>query len=235
MLLADRLLLNRANPLRGNRQRAILAGGATGSCAIAAGLWIALLRAPQSFYVNTPMSGIGFALQAIAVAALFGPMLAVEAVSHERLTTTGVDPLSGYTSRSFEVDQLFLRGNIEQWVLFAAGVLALAGTLSTASAAPAVTLATLIWIGGRLVFRVGYIFGSCYRGFGLCAHAQSLIILLFVTDRWAWAIEGLAGRLGAIGLFASAEMLLIARAVTAGKEERATLGAERRREPLPKL
>jgi hypothetical protein len=189
--------------------------GAATSVTVAGVLWAFVLRNPNAFASYSGVPTLVLALQSLAVAALFGPLLAIEAVAHERLVTTGINPLSGYSSASFELDQLFLRGSVEQWILFTAGLLGLAVTLPAETANSAIVLATLVWIAGRLFFRLGYEFGSEYRGFGMAAYAQSLSILLYVTSHWAYEGAGDWGRTIAMGAFIGAEIILVTRALKA--------------------
>ena len=207
----------------GRRQRTVLAAGAAASSLVVAIAWYVGLSRFQGFSTGG-LPPLAFGLQSVAVAAAFGPLLAIEAVSHERLTTSGVDPLGKYGSRSLELNQLFLRGTIEQWILFAAGVLGLAVTAAPEIAPTCIVLATVIWIALRIVFRIAYAFGSEYRGFGLGAYAQSLAILLYVTTEWCRSIAGVPGQIGAIGLFAAIEIALFADALKARRAEQALAG-----------
>jgi hypothetical protein len=204
--------------LDNRRQRLVLATGAATSIFAVAMAWIVGLDWVGHLSA-TGLSPIEFGLQAIALAAAFGPLLAVEAVSHERLTTSGVDPLGKYRSRSFELNQLFLRGTIEQWILFAAGVLGLAVTVQAASAHAVIFLATIVWTALRIVFRIAYIFGSEYRGLGLGAHAQSMAILLYVVADWSWNVAGVPGQIVTLGLFTAIEAALVADAIKARRAE----------------
>jgi hypothetical protein len=197
------------------RQRVFLMIGAAVSVSIAAAAWSKVLNTPNLFTLYLDVPPLTLAFQAIAVAALFGPLLAIEAVAHERLATTGIDPLSGYSSASFELDQLFLRGSVEQWILFAAGLLGFSVSMNPETVKSEIVLATVIWIAGRLIFRIGYAFGSEYRGLGMAAYAQSLLILLYLACHWTYEVAGPWGTIIAIVVFASAEIVFVTRALKA--------------------
>lgn len=51
---------------------------------------------------------------------------AVEAVAHERLFSPAIDPLAGAESRRLKINQRYLQNSIEQYLLFAPGLLGLA-------------------------------------------------------------------------------------------------------------
>jgi hypothetical protein len=60
------------------------------------------------------------------LAVLFCLVLGVEAVAHERLSSPAFDPLAGFETRRFRVNQRYLQNTLEQFIVFAVGLFGLA-------------------------------------------------------------------------------------------------------------
>ena len=101
-----------------NQRRALLLGVAV-AFPMTGLLWVAVyLTIPPINAAELPVDRIVFAFGCIAVAILLGLVLAIEAVSHERLSGQAIDPLDGAESRRLKVNLRYLQNTLEQTVLF---------------------------------------------------------------------------------------------------------------------
>lgn len=168
--------------------------GAAAGIAAAALLWLASyygLPAPQGS--GDSSSRLAFAGGWIAVALLFGLGMAVEAVAHERLQTDAFDPLSGNATRRLQINQRYLQNSLEQSVLFAGGLVALALLGNGEASMRAITACAIVWIVTRYLFWLGYHRSSELRVIGIAGLAQSLVVLIWVTARFGYQHWGPAG------------------------------------------
>ena len=120
------------------------------------------------------------AVQCCAVAALFSVVAGVEAVAHERLFTAAIDPLAGVETKRMRVNFRFLSNTVEQYVVFAAGLLA----LSLYASAKILVIVTIVWVLARWAFWIGYHRSPLLRGVGAPGMLQSMIVLLYVAYRF---------------------------------------------------
>jgi len=193
------------------KQRRTLILGVAASLPITILLWIAVyLNIPPISGATLPIDRISFALRCVAVAVLLGLLLAIEAVSHERLGGAAIDPLDGNETRRLRVNLGYLQNTLEQTVLFASGLLGLAWYCTSAGAMRAVVATTVTWIAARWAFWIGYYIGPRYRSIGLTGMAQSLVVLLYVCGRFGWEWGGLAGLGLTIGPIVAIEIYLVA-------------------------
>lgn len=160
--------------------------------------------------VMPPLERLSFALRCIAVAVLLGLLPAIEAVSHERLSSQAIDPLEGTETRRLRVNLRYLQNTLEQTVLFASGLLGLAGYSTSPGAMRVVVATTVTWIVARWAFWIGYHVGPRFRGVGLTGMAQSLLVLLYVCGRFGWEWGGPVGLGVTIGPFLAIELYLVA-------------------------
>jgi hypothetical protein len=182
------------------RQRSTILLCMMASGAGAAVIWWA------SYALLPPLAGMGvvLALQCVGAATLFALVPGIEAIAHERLLTRAIDPLAGADSARMRVNQRYLRNTLEQWALFAPGLLLLA----LYADGRATIAATLVWVLGRWAFWIGYHIAPRFRAIGLIGMAQSLLILLYCTGRFADEVAGRPGAVAVVALFLLMELLV---------------------------
>jgi len=124
------------------QQRRTTIGGIAAATVVTAGIWYALWR-----FLPPPRdaNSIATAFDCCAVAALLTLVAGVEAVAHERLVTPAIDPLSGYETRRMRVNLRYLQNTLEQFVVFAAGLIPLAAYASPRTLI-IITLGILDWL-----------------------------------------------------------------------------------------
>jgi hypothetical protein len=183
------------------QQRRVTLAGIAVSTAITALLWYLLLVfLPEPIGVGS----IATAFACCALAALLALMAGVEAVAHERLVTPAIDPLAGFESRRMKVNFRYLSNTVEQFIVFAAGLLALAWY-----APPKILIiVTIIWVLARWAFWVGYHRGPLHRGIGAPGMMQSILVLLYVAYKFGSDAYGPAAGLGLVVLFGLIEAVL---------------------------
>jgi hypothetical protein len=191
------------------RQRSAIVKWILAAFPLSAALWLGV------YYWTPPLSGMGdplarlfFAINCCCVAVLFCFMTGIEAVSHERLQSPGIDPLAGYETRRMTINLRYLQHTLEQLLLFIPGLLALAYYCSNGSAMRAVVATTAVWIVTRAGFWIGYHYGPLYRAAGAPGMAQSMVVLLYVCARFGFDLVGLAGAIAPIALFLCIEAYL---------------------------
>lgn len=164
------------------QRRTLTAGIAAGTVATAA-LWLGLLS-----YLPPPATANGFvtALGCAAIAALLALVPGIEAIAHERLVTPAVDPLAGYETQRMRVNQRYLSNTVEQFIVFAAGLL----LLSFYASPRILAIITIVWVATRWAFWAGYHRGPLLRGLGAPGIAQSLIVLLKAAYNFAFDAYG---------------------------------------------
>ena len=144
------------------------------------------------------------AVQCCAVAALFSVVAGVEAVAHERLFTAAIDPLAGVETKRMRVNFRFLSNTVEQYVVFAAGLLA----LSLYASAKILVIVTIVWVLARWAFWIGYHRSPLLRGVGAPGMLQSMIVLLYVVYRFGTDGYGSAAGIVLLAAFAILEAIL---------------------------
>jgi hypothetical protein len=144
------------------------------------------------------------AIQCCAVAALFSVVARVEAVAHERLFTAAIDPLAGVETKRMRVNFRFLSNTVEQYVVFAAGLLA----LWLYASAKILVIVTIVWVLARWAFWIGYHRSPLLRGVGAPGMLQSMIVLLYVAYRFGTDSYGSAAGNALLAAFAILEAIL---------------------------
>jgi len=144
------------------------------------------------------------AIQCCAVAALFSVVAGVEAVAHERLFTAAIDPLAGVETRRMRVNFRYLSNTLEQYVVFAAGLLA----LSLYASGKILVIVTVVWVLARWAFWIGYHKSPLLRGIGAPGMMQSMIVLLYVAYRFGNDSYGSAVGIALLAAFAILEAIL---------------------------
>jgi len=144
------------------------------------------------------------AIQCCAVAALLSVVAGVEAVAHERLFTAAIDPLAGVETRRMRVNFRYLSNTLEQYVVFAAGLLA----LSLYASGKILVIVTVVWVLARWAFWIGYHKSPLLRGIGAPGMMQSMIVLLYVAYRFGNDSYGSAVGIALLAAFAILEAIL---------------------------
>jgi hypothetical protein len=171
-----------------------------GMTAIAVAMPVALLLWLAIAYLVPPLAGMDslggrmlFTLKCCCLAVLFCLVTGVEAVAHERLSSSAFDPLSGFETRRLRVNQRYLQNTLEQILVFAAGLFGLAAYSPDGSAMRAVLATTVVWVLARFAFWIGYHRSAAMRGLGAPGMALSMIVLLYVAGRIGYEVGGFVG------------------------------------------
>lgn len=182
-------------------QRRITIQAIAASAVVTAALWVALLR-----FLPAPTNAepLPTALACCAIAALLTLVLGVEAIAHERLVTAAIDPLAGVETRRMRVNFRYLSNTVEQFIVFAGGLLALAAYVSPRL----LVIFTIVWVLMRWAFWIGYHRSPLLRGLGAPGMIQSMIVLFYVAYRFGSDSYGAAAGIGVIVLFLLVEAFL---------------------------
>ena len=175
--------------------------GIAASATITVLLWYVLVR-----FLPPPAQAepLPTALACCAVAGLLTVVMGVEAIAHERLVTPAIDPLAGFETHRMRVNFRYLSNTVEQFIVFAAGLLALAAYVPPRM----LVIVTIVWIAARWAFWIGYHFSPLLRGIGAPGMLQSMIVLLYVAWRWGSDTYGPAAGILLIGMFLAIEAFL---------------------------
>lgn len=184
-------------------------GAIAASAAVSALAWFALYRfLPPPAGAESLAERMLVAVQCLAVAALFTLVAGIEAVAHERLQSDAFDPLQGHETRRLRVNLRYLQNTLEQFVVFAAGLLGFAAYMTGADGMRAVIATTIVWILNRLAFWIGYHCSAAMRGLGAPSMIIGLALLLYVAVRIGNDIAGTAGGIAALSAFLALEAVL---------------------------
>jgi MAPEG family len=184
-----------------SRQRQIVWTGIAVGTVAGLALWQALLRFLPVPALIEPMQT---AVACSAVAALLTLLPGIEAIAHERLVTAAIDPLAGVETRRMRVNFRYLSNTLEQFVIFAAGLIGLA-----AYATPKLLIiVTIVWVLARWAFWIGYHRSPLARAIGAPGIAQSLLVLLYVAYRFGSDAYGRTAGIALVAIFAGIETIL---------------------------
>jgi hypothetical protein len=174
------------------------------------GLWLAVYYGtPPLAGMETPLPRLIFAINCCCVAVLLCFFLGIEAVSHERLHTSAINPLAGAESPRMKINLRYLQHTLEQLLLFIPSLLSLSYYCADGRTMRAVTATTVVWIVSRVAFWVGYHKGPEFRTPGLMGMVQSAIVLVYVCARFGYDVAGVAGAVVILGIFVGGEMYLV--------------------------
>jgi hypothetical protein len=182
------------------QRRTTLAGIAV-STVVALALWwglLSFLPAPKT--VNSLYTAFG----CIPIAGLLTLVAGVEAIAHERLVTAAIDPLAGVETRRLRVNFRYLSNTVEQFIVYAVGLVGLALYASS----QVLIIVTIVWVLMRWAFWVGYHRSPLLRGLGAPGMLQSMIVLLYVSYRFGNDAYGQAAGIALLVVFALIEAIL---------------------------
>jgi hypothetical protein len=140
----------------------------------------------------------------IPIAGLLTLVAGVEAVAHERLVTAAIDPLAGVETQRLRVNFRYLSNTVEQFIVYAVGLLGLALYASS----QVLIIITIVWVLMRWAFWIGYHKSPLLRGLGAPGMLQSMIVLLYVAYRFGNDAYGQAAGIALLVLFAIIEAIL---------------------------
>lgn len=183
------------------QQRGTLLATIAASFFVAAALWWLLFRfLPEPANLLPVQTAVG----CIAVAALLTVFAGIEAIAHERFVTAAVNPLAGVETPRLRVNFRYLSNTVEQFIVFATGLLALAAYWSPRL----LIIVAIVWVLARWAFWIGYHFSPLLRGFGAPGMLQSMVVLLYVAWRWGNDAYGAAAGVLLIAIFVGIEAFL---------------------------
>lgn len=183
------------------RQRHTTMGGIAMGGAATALVWLGLYR-----FLPQPSAALPLptALACCAIGGLLTLVLGVEAIAHERLVTPAIDPLKGFETPRMRVNFRYLSNTVEQFIVFACGLLA----LSIYVAPRLLVIVTIVWVLARWAFWIGYHRSPLLRGLGAPGMIQSMAVLLYVAYRFGTDAYGSAAGIALLLTFAMIEAFL---------------------------
>jgi MAPEG family len=184
------------------QERRTIIGGIAASFLVAAALWWLLLRyLPEPGNVSPVQAAVG----CIAVAALLTLFAGIEAIAHERFVTRAVNPLAGVETPRLRVNFRYLSNTVEQFIVFAAGLLGIAAYCSPRL----LVIVTIVWVLARWAFWIGYHKDPLWRAVGAPGMLQSLLVLLYVAWRFGRDSYGSAAGIALVIAFLAIEAILV--------------------------
>lgn len=164
-----------------NDQKIVATGAASGVLAMILSLWLLYTVLPTPSGADALATRLGYALKWNAVAAV--PLLAMlAAVGNARFLSEAIDPTLGKEDRRMVIDGRVADNTLQQFVLFAAGSLALAAAVS-GDRVKIIGAAAITFVVMRIAFWIGYRIKPAYRAFGFSSTAYMNVGLL-VAALW---------------------------------------------------
>lgn len=177
---------------------------------LAVSLWYAIATMmPPIPNMDDPWNRLWFAIKCCCVAVLLCVVLGVEMVAHLRLNSSAINPIAGVETARMNVTQRCLRNTVEQTLIFIPGLLALAGYCANGRSMRVVLATTVVWIVMRFAFWIGYQIAPRFRAAGMLGMVQSMIVLLYVCDRFGREVAGVAGEAAIWAIFLGVEAFLV--------------------------
>ncbi len=164
-------------------QRTVAIGAATGVVAMVLVVWLLSRVLPVPAIEDTAAARMALALRwLVPPATLLFAMLA--AIGNARFLSEAIDPTLSKEDQSMVVNGRVADNTLQQFVIFAVGILALATVLPRhwLSVIPAVAVTFVI---ARLVFWIGYRIHPLYRAPGFSSTAY-LNLGILVATVWLW-------------------------------------------------
>jgi hypothetical protein len=157
-------------------QKIVATGAASGIVTMIVSVWLL-----QQVLPLPSADPIPYALSWLAFSAL--PLfLMLAAIGNARFTSEAIDPTLGKESPRMIVDARVADNTLQQFVLFAAGSLALAVNLP-ADQLELIGALSIVFVAMRLAFWVGYRIRPIYRAFGFAGTAY-LNLGLLAASLW---------------------------------------------------
>ena len=157
-------------------QKIVATGAASGIATMIVSVWLL-----EEVLPRPSPDPIPYALSWLAFAAL--PLFfMLAAIGNARFTSEAIDPTLGKDSPRMIVDARVADNTLQQFVLFAAGSLALAVNLP-ADQLGIIGAASIVFVAMRLAFWIGYRIRPIYRAFGFAGTAY-LNLGLLAASLW---------------------------------------------------
>jgi len=157
-------------------QKIVGAGAASGVLSMIVAMWLLWTLLPPPADVETLADRLAYAARWLAFAAL--PLLAmVAAVGDARFLGEAIDPTQGREGQAMIVNGRVADNTTQQFLLFTAGMLALAASLPPRQMG-ILRAAAIVFVVARLVFWIGYRIHPLYRAPGFAATAYLNLGLL---------------------------------------------------------
>ncbi|GLQ52187.1 MAPEG family protein [Dyella flava] len=190
-------------------RRTVIAGVLMAAPIVTGLWWLIATQAPPIPNMDDPWSRLWFAIKCCCVATLFSLVLGVEMIAHYRLNTSAINPIAGVESMRMKVSRHCLQNTVEQLLIFIPGLLALAGYCTNGWSMRVLLASTVVWIVTRFAFWIGYHIAPRFRAPGMLGMVQSMIILLYVGDRFGREVGGMAGEVLVWTIFLGVEAYLV--------------------------
>ena len=149
-------------------QKTVAAGALSGIAAMLLSTWLlnAVLPAPL---VSDQSDAVLYALRWLPLAAV--PLLAmIVSVGNARAMGPAIDPTLGNEDQAMRINIRAANNTLEQFVLFAAGALGLAASISPGHV-KVVGAAAIVFVAARFAFWIGYRIHPLYRAAGFAGTA----------------------------------------------------------------
>lgn len=164
-------------------QRTVAIGAVSGVAAMVLLVWLLskLIEAPP--IADTAADRMAYAARWLVVAVL--PLFAMfVTVGNERFFSEAIDPTLGKEDNRMVVNGRVADNTLQQFVVFAVGLLALSVTLPARSLS-FIPAATITFVIARLVFWIGYRVHPLYRAPGFSSTAY-LNLGMLIASLWLW-------------------------------------------------
>lgn len=157
-------------------QKIVATGAVSGIASMLAAMWLLTTLLPPPSGVETLADRLAYAARWLAFAAL--PLFAmVAAVGNARFLGEAIDPTRGAEDKAMVVNGRVADNTTQQFLLFAAGLLALAASLEP-EAMGVIRAAAIVFVAARIVFWIGYRIHPLYRAPGFSSTAYLNLGLL---------------------------------------------------------
>jgi uncharacterized MAPEG superfamily protein len=160
-------------------QKIVAAGAASGVASMLVAMWLLSTQLPAPVGAETLAERLAYAARWLAFAAL--PLFAmVAAVGNARFLGEAIDPTLGAENKAMVVNGRVADNTTQQFLLFAAGSLALAASLQPGQMG-VVRAAAIVFVAARIVFWIGYRIHPLYRAPGFAGTAYLNLGLLLAA------------------------------------------------------
>jgi hypothetical protein len=167
--------------LRGE-QKIVAIGAASGVAAMALSVWALDALLPAALGADAPAERLGYALRANLVA-LMPLFVMLITIGNARFLSDAIDPTRRAESARLEIDGRVADNTLQQNFVFAIASLALS-TVVPAAHLQVIWACTIVYVGARFVFWLGYRIRPLYRAPGMSATAYlNFGMILYVLFR----------------------------------------------------